>query len=178
MNENIYYSDVIQKLRDSLNPPKKSKFLFHLPFKLVFLNSFFQWADTYENLKEIFFYTLVHVDTNNFSNLSEKELEKIKINVFRIVDQTNTSDDFFKELNVFFISLKFKLRFDENKSYFGTVDNLISDNNNFAIQTRENFRKWLYEINFEKDINIGLKQIEIKESVKFYNFLELATNYE
>ena len=70
------------------------------------------------------------------------------------------------------------MRFDENKSYFGTVDNLISDNNNFAIQTRENFRKWLYEINFEKDINIGLKQIEIKESVKFYNFLELATNYE
>ena len=52
------YEKIIVNLRESIAKTTCDKYIFHLPIITAFKNSFFQSAETVEELKDLFFKTL------------------------------------------------------------------------------------------------------------------------
>jgi len=168
-------SDVINTLKHSICRDKNQKYVFHLPIGSVFRHSYFQWAETNEELKQIFYYSLVIyriIDAETENDMINK-----KIKVFSIIDQAISSEILFQRLNEYLNTMNVEFQFDEEKCFFGNIHNLYFDYYPFARKIRNNFRKNMYDINFEDEMNMGKNSISTLEAIKFQEFLNQPTVY-
>ena len=171
------YSNIIIDLKQSIANSECKKFVFHLPIFSVFNNTFFQSAETVEQLKDLFFKTLLVMDKDYLNLKEDKDLPIRKRQIFKIIDHAETSETLFIELINFFNLHKIKFKFNQQLSYFGSTADLSFSDSLFSTLIRENFRKRFYGINFENEINIGKKPIQILEALKFNEFLCMPCDY-
>lgn len=167
--------DVINTLKHSICRDKNQRFLFHLPIGSVFRHSYFQWAETNEELKQIFYYSLLIyriIDAKTESDIINK-----KIKLFSLIDQAVTSEMLFQLLNEYLNTMNVEFQFDVEKCFFGNVNNLYFDCEPFSKSIRNNFRKYMYDINFEDEMNMGSKSISVMEAIKFQEFLTEPSVY-
>jgi hypothetical protein len=171
------YSDIIIELRNSIAKTTCDKFIFHLPIVTAFNNSFFQSSETIEDLKALFFKTLFVSDNENLKINDDKDLRRVRANIFKFINDAQTSEILFENLLNYFRVKKINIMFNPNLSYFGSLSDLLSSRAEFPTLIRENYRIWMYGFDFEGKVNIGKKPIELLESIKFQEFLTLPSSY-
>ena len=171
------YSNIIVDLRNSITKTECDKYIFHLPIITAFKNSFFQSADTVEELKELFFKTLFVSDPDYLNINDDKDLTRVRSNIYKIINRAETSEILFRELLEYFQLIKLDFKFNPQLSYFGSRDDLLSSDAYFPTLIREKYRIWMYGIDFGDRVNIGKKPIELLESLKFQQFLTLPCDY-
>src|SRR6056300_524932 len=106
------YSNIIVDLRKSITKTECDKYIFHLPIITAFKNSFFQSAETIEELKELFFKTLFVSDPDYLNINDDKDLKRVRTRIYKIINQAETSEILYKELLQYFKVIKLNFNFD------------------------------------------------------------------
>ena len=170
------YEKIIVNLRESITKTTCDKYIFHLPIITAFKNSFFQSADTVEELKDLFFKTLFVSDKDNLKIMDDKDLTRVRASIYKIINDAETSEELFIQLLDYF-KLKQLEPFSAKLSYFGSHSDLLNNEAYFPTLIRENFRIWMYGFNIKDRVNLGNRPIELLEALKFQEFLTLPCNY-
>ena len=170
------YEKIIVNLRESITKTTCDKYIFHLPIITAFKNSFFQSADTVEELKDLFFKTLFVSDKDNLKIMNDIDLKRVRAAIYKIINDAETSEILFVELFNYFKANKLD-PFSAKLSYFGSHGDLLNNEAYFQTLIRENFRIWMYGFNVKDRVNLGNRPIELLEALKFQEFLTLPCNY-
>lgn len=170
------YSNIIVDLRNSITKEACGEFIFHLPIITAFKNSFFQSAETVEELKDLFFKTLFVSDKENLKIMDDKDLKRVRSAIYKIINNAENSEILFIELIDYFKVQQLE-PFTAKLSYFGSHGDLLNNEAYFPTLIRENFRIWMYGFNVKDRVNLGNRPIELLEALKFQEFLTLPCNY-
>ena len=173
---NVVYPEEVSRLVESINPDTHKKFLFYLPIKTAFNHSFFQFTDSYAELIDLFLKTIL---LHCFEDQRKREIYQpyLEKEINRIALDCLSSDNFFQQVNYYFKHSRCDIFFPAPLAYFGKTDHLFTDRCPFATQLRSQYRKWLYGLRYDEDIDIGENPIKVLEAIQFFDFLKQPVIY-
>ena len=163
--------ELLMDIKLSMTRRYNEQFALHLPNKSFYHYSFFHWYKTPEDLKAGLFNVLLASDPDHLAIDGEARYNRLESMVFSIFESAQDSDQIFFELNEKFIELGITLNLKQEHSFCGELSNLLKDTSPFSINIRASFRKNFYGINFESDLDIGVKPISMLEAIKFQEYL-------